>query len=77
MDTVTLRLPRDYVGQMLDGLDVLIEQWEATEQYMEGNDCIEDVIIYEAKDAAEAASIAKYYRRIKRRIEKQLECCET
>ena len=50
------RLPRNAVGQILDGLDVLAEQWEATAASLAGGQLPEgDVLIRECGDAREAA----------------------
>lgn len=68
---ITLQLPDNSVGQMLDGLDVLIEQWEATERYHASGEVEEDVCIRECTDAEEAASIAAMYLEIKAQIEEQ------
>lgn len=68
---ITLQLPANYVGQTLDGLEVLIEQWEATQHYHETGVVREGVFIRECNDAHEAASIARFYREIKSRIEEQ------
>jgi hypothetical protein len=70
-DNVVLRLPRDFVGQVLDGLDVLIEQWDYTAEYLEHGMVRDDVLIRECSDAAEASAIAEYYRRIREAIREQ------
>lgn len=44
-DTVVhLTLPRNSVGQLLDGLDVLIEQWTATAAYHRYGEVGDEVI---------------------------------
>ncbi|MBW3538997.1 MAG: hypothetical protein KY476_01890 [Planctomycetes bacterium] len=70
-DIITLQLPANDVGQVLDGLEVLIEQWEATREFHETGEPSEDVCIRECSDAEEADSIARFYREIKSRIEEQ------
>ena len=70
---VTLRLPRDDVGQILDGLTERMIIWKATEEYLETGfshfgDCIE-----ECSHAEEARFIAQYYEKIIDLIYKQLE----
>lgn len=71
-DTVVhLRLPRNSVGQMLDGLDVLIEQWEATAAYHRYGE-VGDEVIRECSDAEEAESIAEAYGEIAAAIREQL-----
>lgn len=72
-ETVALRLPRNAVGQILDGLEVLAEQWEATADYLRDGELPEgDVLIRECSDEREAGKIAAYYRRIGGMIESQL-----
>jgi hypothetical protein len=72
--TVTLVLPRDFAGQIVDGLSVLIEQWDATAEYHEhGQTTGEPIIIREAKDANEAIWIANFYRAIRGSILEQIE----
>lgn len=73
-ETVSLRLPRNAVGQILDGLEVLAEQWEATAAYLQHGELPEgDVAIRECSDEREAGKIAGYYRRISGVITSQLE----
>ncbi|MGD0078826.1 MAG: hypothetical protein ABSA64_01500 [Sedimentisphaerales bacterium] len=71
---VTLKLPSNMVGQMLDGLRERTKVWRDTEQYMEEG-CIDDesCFIEECTSAHEARSIAEYYEEIMGAIEKQLE----
>lgn len=70
-EMVTLRLPRLFVGQVLDGLDVLIEQWEYTAQYHEDGLIRGDMIVRECTDEDEARWIAAFYREIRDEIERQ------
>lgn len=71
-DTVVeLSLPRNYVGQILDGLDVLIEQWHATAAYHRTGE-IGDSTIRECSAAEEAEWIAGFYREIAEDIRRQL-----
>ena len=70
---VTLRLPRNDVGQILDGLTERMIIWKATEEYLETGsshfgDCIE-----ECSHAEEARFIAQYYEKIIDLIYKQLD----
>jgi len=60
------------LGQILDGLEVLTEQWQATEQYLLTGEQQEDDCIRDARDASEAHSIAMTYRTIQERIREQL-----
>ena len=72
--TVTLVLPRDFAGQLTDGLSVLMEQWDATAEYHEhGQTTGEPIIIREANDADEAIWIANFYRAIQTLILEQIE----
>lgn len=71
-DTVVqLSLPRNYIGQVLDGLEVLIEQWEATAIYFRTGEVGEHAI-RECSDAEEAQWIAGFYREIAEDIRRQL-----
>ena len=63
-DTVTIRLPSNFVGQVLDGLDVLIKQWEYTADYLESELIRDDMLIRECSHGHEARSIASFYREI-------------
>lgn len=69
---VQITLPRDFVGQIVDGLNSLIEQWEATAVYLEHGEAEPDGVIRECSSAGEALAIAEYYRSIVRTIERQL-----
>lgn len=68
---VELSLPRRYVGQILDGIEVLIEQWEATAHYFRTGE-VGDTAIRECSDAEEAESIARYYREITAEVFRQM-----
>ncbi len=72
MDQVTLILSRNDVGQLLDGLGVLIEQWDATAEYLATGLLRDDVCIREAHDMDEARSIAATYRALEGKILGQL-----
>lgn len=72
-DTVVeLSLPRNHVGQILDGLEVLIEQWEATAAYHRTGE-VRDVVIRECSDAEEAEWIAGFYTKIVADLRQQME----
>jgi hypothetical protein len=73
---VTLKLPSNMVGQILDGLRERTKVWRETEQYMEVGYTDEPCIIEECSDANEARSIAEYYEEIIGCIEKQLAIAE-
>lgn len=71
-DTVVgLSLPRNHVGQILDGLQVLIEQWQATALYLRTGQ-LGDEIIRECSDADEANWIAGFYEEIIAEIRGQM-----
>lgn len=68
---VQLRLPRRDVGQILDGLEVLIEQWDATAAWFRTGE-VGDIPIRECSGAEEAESIARYYQDIAAEIREQM-----
>jgi hypothetical protein len=57
--------------QIFDGLDVLIEPWDATAAWFRTGE-VGDVPIRECSDAEEAESIAGYYREIAAAIRRQI-----
>jgi hypothetical protein len=68
---VTLKLPSNMVGQILDGLRERQKVWRYTQEYMETG-CTEELcIIEECSSADEAQNIAEYYEEIISCIEKQ------
>ncbi|MFG0330040.1 MAG: hypothetical protein ACF8PN_09100 [Phycisphaerales bacterium] len=69
-EKITLVLPDMFVGQLLDGLDVLIEQWQATEDYHECGQ-VSEIGIRECTDAHEARCIREYYELIRETIRDQ------
>jgi hypothetical protein len=71
---VVLKLPRDFVGQLLECLEVTIEDWHRTKIYHEDGviDPYEPYI-RECSDAHEAKQIETFYKKIKAQIEKQLD----
>lgn len=70
---VSLRLPRNMLGQILDGLEVLASDWEHTRECASFGMCeIEgDRHVRECSDAHEAGRIAAFYREIIDVIERQ------
>jgi len=71
---VTLKLPSNMVGQILDGLRERMQVWRDTEQYMKvGYTDDEFGTIEECSSVEEAKSIADYYEEIIGCIEKQWE----
>lgn len=72
-DTVVpLSLPRNFVGQILEGLAILTDQWDATAAYLSHGE-IGDQVIRECSSAEEAESIAEFYRQIAETICQQLQ----
>jgi len=72
-EIVILKLPRNFVGQMLECLEVTIEDWHRTKIYHEdGIIDHEEPYIRECSNAYEAGKIETFYKEIKTQIEKQL-----
>ena len=70
---ITLKLPRLFVGQLLDCLHIAVEDWERTKIYHEsGYVDPDEPYVRECNDAHEAEQIEKFYRRIIEKIERQL-----
>jgi hypothetical protein len=71
---VTLRLPRLFVGQILDSLSISAENWENTKIYLSDGIIADpdNPIIQECSDEAEARQIETFYREIIKEIETQL-----
>ena len=71
---LTIRLEREDVGQLLDGLRCRLDAWRETAEYMEtGYSARDDFIIEECRDAEEAHKIAAHYARIIAAIDAQVE----
>lgn len=68
---VALSLSRNHVGQLLDGISVLIDQWDATAAYLRTGE-VGSEIIRECSRPEEAERIAALYRTIAAEIRKQL-----
>jgi len=73
---ITLKLPRQMVGQILDGLSERSQVWRYTEKYMETGYVEEGCLIEECSSADEARNIAEYYEEIISCIEKQTDTSE-
>lgn len=72
--TVAIRLSRNEAGQVLDGLEVLLDQWIATAVWHEtGTPPDDDTPIRECSGAREANVIAETYRSIYDKIYAQLQ----
>ncbi len=67
MDDISIRLSRNDVGQLLEGINVLIEQWDATAHFLSTGEMTADACIRESSDSHEAACIAKLYRTLSAR----------
>jgi hypothetical protein len=70
---VTVRIKRDHLGQIADGLEVLLEQWEATRAYWAEGISPEDGFIRECNDLDEAEWACGYYKEILKAVWKLLE----
>ena len=71
---IELKLPRLFVGQLLDCLSIAVEDWHRTKLYHEsGYVDPEEPYIRECSDAHEAEQIENYYNQIIAEIEKQLD----
>lgn len=71
MEEHTITLSDDEIGQLLEGIEVLIEQWENTEQYLRNGTFREDVCIRESHKSSEAQAIAATYRKLHSSIREQ------
>jgi len=72
-EIVILKLPRNFVGQLLDCLEVNIEDWNRTKIYLEDGDIDPDEpYVRECGNAKEAEQIENFYKGIKAQIEIQL-----
>jgi hypothetical protein len=72
-EIVILKLPRNFVGQLLDCLEVNIEDWNRTKIYLEDGDIDpNEPYVRECNDVDEAERLENYYIGIKTQIENQL-----
>lgn len=71
---VTLKLPRFFVGQILDALIVRAESWENTKIYLSDGVIVDtdNSYIEECDDETEARQIETFYCEIIKEIETQL-----
>ncbi|MFA6186658.1 MAG: hypothetical protein WC770_05530 [Phycisphaerae bacterium] len=73
-EMVVLKLPRDFVGQILDCLEIAIEDWHRTKLYhKDGIIDPDEPYIRECTDAHEAGQIEAFYEKIKTQVKKQLD----
>ena len=70
---ITLRLTRNDVGQILDGLEQRRIIWQATAEYLESGYTTLSDTIEECSDSQEAQAIADDYQRVMDAIRKQRE----
>ena len=70
---VTLRLPRNDVGQIIDGLTERMIIWRTTEEYLEAGFSHLGDFTEDCSDPEEARFIAQYYEKIIDLIHNQLE----
>ena len=70
---VTLRLPRNDVGQIIDGLTERVIIWRTTEEYLETGYSHLGDFVEECSKPEEARFIAQYYEKIIDLIQNQLE----
>jgi len=68
-----IKLDDHDLGQLLDGLEARADAWEKTAEYHRNGYSPPDFIVEECNDAHEAAGIAKHYRSIIAKIQKQQE----
>ena len=72
LENITVVLSRNDIGQLLEGVEILIEQWDATAEYLSTGRVQEDICIRESHDAREAESIAATYRSLRDQISGQM-----
>ena len=71
---IGIKLPKLFVGQMLDGLRIRAESWERTKIYLsDGVIDPDDPYVEECNDETEAGQIEAFYREIIKEIETQLD----
>ena len=72
-ELVNLKLPRNHVGHILDGLRCREQAYRDTAEYLEtGRPPAPDFAIEEVRDTEEARSLAEFYREIIESVEQQL-----
>ena len=71
--TYTIRLEKNDLGQLLDGLSSRSESWHETAEYLEsGSTPTDGVVIEECSDSEEARAIAGHFDRIVETIKTQM-----
>jgi hypothetical protein len=71
-EMVTIKLPRHYVYQVLDGLKNQSDEWKNTKEYILHGECDHESTIKECSGGKEAAEIELFYNEIIKNIEQQL-----
>ncbi len=71
--TVTISLPENDVGQILDALCVREDSWRYTQRYFEEGIEESGRLIEECRDGEEARRIADYYAEIVAKIRRQVQ----
>jgi len=70
--TISLRLDRNEVGQILEGLQSREESWRSSAKFLRDGFFPDDTFVCEeCSNFEEAEGIANYYRRIIAKIERQ------
>ena len=64
MGQVQIRLDANDLGQMIDGIEILLAQWEATARYHSSGEVQLDEFVHEASSLAEAEYLVRTYRRL-------------
>ncbi len=72
MANVQIQLDANDLGQVIDGLEVLASQWEATARYHGSGDIEIDDYVHEASDFDEAEYMANTYSRLIESLRSQL-----
>jgi len=70
---VTLRLPQNYVYQIIDDLTERIQSWKATEEYLGMGFSLHGDFIEDCSCPEEAGFRSQHYETIKKLIQNQLE----
>jgi hypothetical protein len=70
-ETINLSLPSLDVGQILDGLQIRMEKWAYTAEYLRTGRITKPYCIEECSSADEAQRLADYYGSIIRSTEEQ------
>jgi len=72
MSQVQIQLDANDLGQVIDGLEVLASQWEATARYHSSGYVELDEYVHDASDSTEAEYMASTYSRLIESLRTQL-----